>query len=65
MAERLTWQGHGRIVNYVKIKDEPEDIDEEEDFFVEFYKKWYNEDLFEIDPSGAIQLDQPITNPKN
>ena len=56
MAERLTRPGHKRTINYTKIEDGPEDQEEEEDFFTEFYKDWYNEDPFEIDSSGAIQL---------
>ena len=54
-AERLTRPGQKKI-NYAKIEDEPEDLKAEDDFFAEFYEDWYNEDPFEMDSSGAIQL---------
>ena len=54
-AERLTRPGYKKTINYTKIEDEPEDL-EEENFFAEFYKDWYNEDPFELDSLGAIQL---------
>ena len=55
MAEKLTWPGHKKI-NYATIEDEPEGLEEEDNFFAEFYKDWYNEDPFQIDSLGAIQL---------
>ena len=55
MAEKLTRPGHKKI-NYATIEDEPEDLEGEDDFFTEFYEEWYNEDPFEIDSLGAIQL---------
>ena len=55
MAEKLTRPGHKKI-NYATIEDEPEDLGEEDNFFTEFYEAWYNEDPFEIDSAGTIQL---------
>ena len=54
-AERLTQPGH-RKINYATIEHEPDGLEKEDDFFTEFYEEWYNEDPFEIDSSGAIQL---------
>ena len=54
-AEKLTRPGQKKI-NYAKIEDEPEDLKAEDDFFAEFYEDWYNEDPFEMDSTGAIQL---------
>ena len=56
MAERLIWPRHRKTINYVKIEDKPEDLEEEDNFFAEFYEDWYNKDPFEIDSLGAIQL---------
>ena len=55
-AERLTRPGRGKTIQYTKIEDKLEDLEEEDNFFTEFYEEWYNEDPFEIDPLGAIQL---------
>ena len=56
MAERLTRPGHRKTINYLKIEDKPEDLEEEDNFFAEFYEDWYNKDPFEIDSLEAIQL---------
>ena len=38
------------------MEDQPNNLEEEDNFFTEFYEDWYNKDPFEMDPSKAIQL---------
>ena len=54
-AERLTQPGCKKI-SYAKMEDQPNNLEEEDNFFTEFYEDWYNKDPFEMDPSKAIQL---------
>ena len=55
-ADKLQRMGKNKRVNYVKIEDGPEDLEDEDNFFSEFYEEWYNEDPFKLNNSGEVQL---------